>query len=83
VRSVRDIGRCWGTQIDAREMVATVEHARAGALRVLGVPIKLSDTPGAVESPPPMLGQHTRAFSRGDLGMTADEIEALARTGAI
>jgi crotonobetainyl-CoA:carnitine CoA-transferase CaiB-like acyl-CoA transferase len=82
--SVRDIGEVLqDAQIDARGMVATVEHARAGALRLLGVPIKLSDTPGAVETPPPTLGQHTRAILEGDLGMSAKEIEELARAGAI
>jgi crotonobetainyl-CoA:carnitine CoA-transferase CaiB-like acyl-CoA transferase len=82
--SVRDIGEVLeDPQIDAREMVATVEHARAGALRLLGVPIKLSETPGAVESPPPMLGQHTRTILEEDLGMTAEEIQTLARSGAI
>jgi crotonobetainyl-CoA:carnitine CoA-transferase CaiB-like acyl-CoA transferase len=81
--AVRDIGEVLqDPQIDARGMVATVEHARAGALRLLGVPIKLSDTPGAVESPPPTLGQHTRAILEGDLGMTPEEITALARSGA-
>jgi Predicted acyl-CoA transferases/carnitine dehydratase len=37
------------------------EHATIGALRVLGVPVKLSDTPGAVRTPPPRLGEHTDA----------------------
>jgi crotonobetainyl-CoA:carnitine CoA-transferase CaiB-like acyl-CoA transferase len=82
--SVRDIGEVLqDAQIDARGMVATVEHARAGALRLLGVPIKLSDTPGAVETPPPILGEHTRAILEGDLGLSAEEIQELARAGAI
>ena len=49
-------------------MIASVEHATLGALRVLGVPIKLSETPGAVRTAPPTLGQHTEAVLRDDLG---------------
>ena len=48
-------------QLAAREMIATVEHATIGPLQALGVPVKLSDTPGAVRTPPPTLGQHTDA----------------------
>ena len=51
-------------QLDAREMIAMVEHATIGPLKALGVPVKLSDTPGAVRTPPPTLGQHTDAVLR-------------------
>ena len=40
-------------------MVVDVEHPVAGATRVLGVPMKLSETPGGIRRPAPMLGQHT------------------------
>jgi crotonobetainyl-CoA:carnitine CoA-transferase CaiB-like acyl-CoA transferase len=45
-------------QILARGMVAEVEHARAGKQKTLGVPLKLSATPGGVRRPAPTLGQH-------------------------
>jgi crotonobetainyl-CoA:carnitine CoA-transferase CaiB-like acyl-CoA transferase len=45
--------------VQAREMVVPVEHPVAGATRVLGIPVKLSDTPGAIHRPAPTLGQHT------------------------
>src|SRR5215213_6989793 len=48
-------------QLAAREMIARVEHATIGQLQTLGVPVKLSETPGAVRSAPPTLGQHTEA----------------------
>ncbi len=67
----------------AREMIARAEHATAGALRLLGVPIKLSDTPGAVRSAPPTLGQHTEAVLSRDLGMSAHEVRALRDRGVI
>ena len=37
--------------------VETAHHT--GPLRVTGVPVKLSDTPGSVRRPPPGLGEHT------------------------
>ena len=70
-------------QLDARQMIETVNHMTAGAVRVLGVPIKLSDTPGAVRTAPPVLGQHTDAILKGDLGMTPADIAALRASGVI
>jgi crotonobetainyl-CoA:carnitine CoA-transferase CaiB-like acyl-CoA transferase len=70
-------------QLAAREMIAMVEHATIGPLRALGVPVKLSETPGAVRTPPPTLGQHTDAVLRDDLGFSADAIAALRRQQVI
>jgi len=64
-------------QIAAREMVTRLEHAVAGPLQLLGVPVKLSDTPGGVRTAPPTLGQHTDAVLRNDLGLPAAEIDRL------
>lgn len=51
-------------QLAAREMIVPLEHVTAGAIKVLGTPLKLSDTPAAVRTPPPALGQHTDAVLR-------------------
>ena len=64
-------------QLEAREMIARVEHATIGRLRTLGVNVKLSETPGAVRSAPPTLGQHTDSVLRGELGFSTDEVAAL------
>lgn len=45
-------------QILARGMVAEVDHAKAGRQKTLGVPLKLSATPGGVRRAAPTLGQH-------------------------
>ena len=42
----------------AREMVVEMEHPEAGTVYGLGIPIKLSETPGSVRRPAPLLGQH-------------------------
>src|SRR3954464_2891665 len=69
--------------LEAREMIARVEHATIGQLRTLGVNVKLSDTPGGVRTAPPTLGQHTDAVLQNDIGLHAEQIEALRRNGVI
>ena len=82
--SVRSIGDVLGDpQIEARDMIAAVEHATLGPLRTLGVPIKLSDTPAKIRSAAPVLGQHTDRILRRDLGLSDNEIQELRRAGAI
>jgi crotonobetainyl-CoA:carnitine CoA-transferase CaiB-like acyl-CoA transferase len=65
----------------AREMVVELEHPRAGRTRALGLPIKLSRTPGKVSRPAPVLGQHTREVLE-EFGFSAAEIESLVKSGA-
>ena len=52
-------------------------------MRLLGVPVKLSRTPGdPARAPGPALGEHTEAVLAG-LGYPADEIERLIEAGAV
>jgi formyl-CoA transferase/CoA:oxalate CoA-transferase len=69
-------------QTRARDMIASVNHPVVGALNVLGVPVKLSETPGSVRTAPPLLGQHTRAVL-GEYGVDAGTIDALASAGVL
>jgi crotonobetainyl-CoA:carnitine CoA-transferase CaiB-like acyl-CoA transferase len=82
--SVRDLGEVFtDPQLDAREMIARAEHATLGAIRLLGVPVKLSETPGSIRIAPPTLGQHTDSVLRDDLGLSDPEIESFRERGAI
>ncbi len=69
-------------QVNHRGMRVTLEHARAGPISVTGVPVKFSRTPGAVTSPPPLLGQHTEAIL-AELGYDGEHIRKLRAEGAI
>jgi crotonobetainyl-CoA:carnitine CoA-transferase CaiB-like acyl-CoA transferase len=69
-------------QIQHNTMVQEVEHANVGRLRTHGLPIRLHDTPGAVQRPPPTLGQHTEEVLQ-ELGYSAAQIAALQQAGAI
>ena len=70
-------------QVLAREMIATVEHEVTGSVGVPGLPIKLSKTPGQVETPAPTLGEHTDEILTDLLGMETAEIERLKRDGVV
>jgi formyl-CoA transferase/CoA:oxalate CoA-transferase len=70
-------------QILARRMVEVLPHASIGTVKVLGVPVKLSQTPGAVRTPPPMLGEHTEAVLSKDLGLDAAKIRQLVTKGIV
>jgi crotonobetainyl-CoA:carnitine CoA-transferase CaiB-like acyl-CoA transferase len=70
-------------QVLAREMVASIPHDTIGTLRQLGIPLKLSETPGTLRAAPPRLGQHTDAVLAGDAGLAPDAIARLRREGVI
>src|SRR5262249_8867358 len=65
-----------------REMAVEVDHPRAGPTRVLGIPMKLSTTPGSIRRPAPTLGQHTEEVLR-ELGYDAAAIRDLHARGVV
>ena len=69
-------------QIVQREMVLEMNHPTLEKVRQIGIPIKLSDTPGTVRSFAPTPGQHTEEVL-SDLGYTQERIEELRREKAI
>ena len=68
--------------VRAREMVLKLDQPGAGAeVRLLGVPVKLSRTPGAPAGPGPALGEHTQEVL-ASLGYSEDESATLLESGA-
>ncbi len=66
----------------AREMVVELETRSGRKSKTLGVPVKMSDTPGSVRTPPPEFGQDTAAILK-ELGYTEKEIKLLEEKGVI
>jgi crotonobetainyl-CoA:carnitine CoA-transferase CaiB-like acyl-CoA transferase len=69
-------------QIKHRGLIAEIEHPAEGRLKQIAPTVKLSATPGGIESPPPLLGEHTRVILKS-LDYDDETIESLAREGVI
>jgi succinate--hydroxymethylglutarate CoA-transferase len=67
----------------ARDMIETVEHSTIGALKMLGIPFKFSDTACSVRRAPPTLGQHNDEILKGELGLDENAIAELRQTKVI
>lgn len=66
----------------ARDMLVEMEHPTAGMFKMTGIPVKLSDTPGTIETPPPLLGQHTLEVLQA-LGYSEEQIQILIDNGVV
>jgi crotonobetainyl-CoA:carnitine CoA-transferase CaiB-like acyl-CoA transferase len=69
-------------QARANGTLATVRHPTLGPVRLLGVPVRLSDTPGAPAAPPPALGEHTDAIL-AEAGLPPGEVARLRAAGVV
>jgi CoA:oxalate CoA-transferase len=67
----------------SRNLFVEVEHPKAGRIKVLNFPVKLSETPGRVFSAAPLLGQHNREILINLLGYTEEEVSQLEMEGVI
>ena len=63
-------------QVRHRQMVVEREHPTMGIVRLLGLPVKLSETPGDIHRTPPLLGQHTDEVLH-EIGISDDELATL------
>jgi len=70
-------------QLLHRGMVAEVPHPTIDKLRLVGIPVKYSETPGAVRMPPPLLGEHTDEILHDVLGYGPERIGELRAQEAI
>jgi crotonobetainyl-CoA:carnitine CoA-transferase CaiB-like acyl-CoA transferase len=69
-------------QVRARRMIFEIETEEFGKLNQLSTPIRCSQNPMMVRSPPPKLGQHTLEILRG-LGYSTKDVERLKTEGTI
>ncbi len=69
-------------QVQHREMVVERSHPTMGSVRLLGLPVKLSATPGAIHRSPPLFAQHTDEILR-EIGVTDAELDHLRTSGII
>ena len=60
-----------------RKMIQVLDHPTAGPVKHIGIPVKLSETPGSIRLPAPTLGQHTRSVL-AHYGISAEVIEKIA-----
>ncbi len=82
--SVRTVAEALESEeVAERGMVCTIDHPAAGPIRILGSPIRFSDTPVRADiAPPPLHGRDTEAVLRG-LGYDDARIAALRAGGAL
>jgi crotonobetainyl-CoA:carnitine CoA-transferase CaiB-like acyl-CoA transferase len=67
-------------QVEALEAIAEIDHPTAGRLKAVRPIARFSETPSAIQSPPPTLGQHTDQVLRA-IGLKAPAIERLHASG--
>lgn len=67
----------------ARNQLIEIEHPTAGKIKMTGIPIVLSATPGSVETAPPLLGQNTRDILTQIVGLSDQEITELENSGVV
>jgi crotonobetainyl-CoA:carnitine CoA-transferase CaiB-like acyl-CoA transferase len=70
-------------QVAARGALVENDHPVAGTVIMTAPPVRLSQTPGSVRSPAPLLGEHTEQVLRERLALPDDEIVALRAAGVI
>ncbi|KAF8949031.1 hypothetical protein BGZ47_000103 [Haplosporangium gracile] len=75
---IHNIGQTFShPQVLARGMVHEVEHVKAGKIKLIGMPVKYSDTKPTIRTAPPLLGEHTEQVLSSVLGYEDDKIRDL------
>jgi crotonobetainyl-CoA:carnitine CoA-transferase CaiB-like acyl-CoA transferase len=70
-------------QVKARETFVTMEHPVIGKYLQFGPVPRLSESPGRIARPAPLIGEHNQEIYCGDLGMNHDDLVALRASGVI
>jgi crotonobetainyl-CoA:carnitine CoA-transferase CaiB-like acyl-CoA transferase len=70
-------------QVAARRAIVEHAHPVAGTVKMTAPPVRMSETPGSVRSPAPLLGEHTEQVLRQRLALGDSEIARLRAAGVI
>jgi len=82
IEPVLDVGEALDSElVRARQMVTAIEQPGLGMVRQLGVPVKMSRTPGDPTRPAPAFGEHTDEVL-SEAGYSDEEIAAMKESGA-
>ena len=81
INTIKDI--CADPHIRYRRMLVDIDQPIAGKMSIVGSSLHLSETPGEVYGPAPLLGQHSEEILADLLGFSREDIEALKREGVI
>jgi len=93
IEVLRDKDVCWGKVQDltevlndplflARDMIGEVKDNKGKSVKVLGIPVKLSDTPGSIRTAPVGFGESTKKILE-EFGYTKREIEGFMEKGVV
>jgi crotonobetainyl-CoA:carnitine CoA-transferase CaiB-like acyl-CoA transferase len=69
-------------QVEHADLLASVQYPGIGDVRVVGVPMRFSETPGTIRLGPPAVGQHTDEILRS-VGYEEDEIRRFHDEGCV
>ena len=69
-------------QVQHLGIISEVPHSQIPDLKLPGIPIQLSRTPGAIQSPPPLLGEHTNQIL-SEIGYTEEQISGFRADGVV
>jgi crotonobetainyl-CoA:carnitine CoA-transferase CaiB-like acyl-CoA transferase len=81
IRTVPEV--CESEHLRARGMLVALPHAKAGTVKMMGVPIRLHGTPGKAKSAAPVLGGDTDAVLIRVLGLRRGEVQRLRKAGVL
>jgi crotonobetainyl-CoA:carnitine CoA-transferase CaiB-like acyl-CoA transferase len=80
---VLDLGQVFSDpQVLSREMLVELPHPEVGTFKTTGLPVKLSETPGAIDRAPPLHGEHSDEILE-QAGLGEAEIRALREQGVV
>ena len=81
IRTVPEV--CESEHLKARGMVVALPHAKAGSVKMMGVPMRLHGTPGRATSAPPVLGGDTESVLMRVLGLRRTAVARLRAAGVV